>query len=89
MEVALEVLGGVVGGQHAPLVASAALVADGRPAAVGGAVVGHDAAPGLDAERVIEGARAEDVQVVLALGGLAPQGAPDQGIDAVGTDQTS
>ena len=43
--------------------------------------------PGLDVEGVVEGEPAEDVQVVLPLGRVAPQRAADQGVDAVGADE--
>jgi hypothetical protein len=87
VEVAVELLGGVVGGEYPPLEAGAAPVADRGPAALGGAVVGDDAAARLDVGGVVEGEPAEDVQVVLALGLIARQGAADQGVDAVGADQ--
>jgi hypothetical protein len=48
--------------------------------------VGEDAHPGLGLDALVEGVAAENVQVVLALGAVAPQSAADQGIDAVRAD---
>src|SRR3546814_13768955 len=83
MEVAGELGIGVVRGEHPPLVARAALVADRGPAALDSAVVRADATPGLDPRKVPEGEPAQDVQVVLPLRPVTPPRTPRQrGADA-------
>ncbi|MBB5135687.1 hypothetical protein HNP84_005431 [Thermocatellispora tengchongensis] len=49
--------------------------------------MGEDAQAPLGLDVLVENEPAEDVQVVLALGGVAPQGAAHEGVDAVGADQ--
>jgi len=49
--------------------------------------VGDDAQPPLCGDGLAKGETAEDVEVVLSLGRLAPQGAAHQRVDAVGADQ--
>nr|WP_244938890.1 hypothetical protein [Actinomadura madurae] len=84
VQVAGELLARVVGGERPPLEAVAALVADGRPGALGGAAVGDEAQAPFGLDVVAQNEAAEDVQVVLPFGRFAPQTAADQRVDAAG-----
>ena len=64
--------------EHPPLEAGSAPVADVRPAALHGGAVADDRQAGLGTRDVGEREPAEDVQPVLPLGHVAPQGAADQ-----------
>ena len=73
--------------ERPPLVAVAALVPDRGPAALDGSAVRQDALVRHGAGHLGEREAAEDVQPVLALGGVAPEGPADQRVDAIGADQ--
>ena len=87
VQVSGELRGGVECAEHPPLEAGATFVADGGPAALNGSGVRDDATPGRDVEGVVEREAADDVEVVLALGGVAPQSASHERVDAVRADQ--
>jgi hypothetical protein len=80
-----ELRGRVPRGENPPLEPVASLAPNAAPAALDGAAVGQDAEPGWCLD-LLEGKASEDVQPVLPLRLVPPQGPAGQRVDPVGTD---